>query len=189
MEPTQTPFEMKKLVTNFLRGLVLVTPIAATLYVLYWVFMLIDGLLPVRIPGLGFLIIIGGVTLLGAVSPFLLGNPIISQVRQWVDRVPLIKVIYTAIKDLMTAFVGEKQRFSQPVLVTISRESGLKKMGFVTQKDLSQLGLEGQVAVYLPHSYNFSGNMFIVRAEAVEPLNISGAEAMKFIVSGGVADL
>jgi uncharacterized membrane protein len=180
--------DMKKLMTNFLRGLVLVTPIAATFYVLFWVFTLIDGLLPVRIPGLGFVIIIGGVTLLGAASPFLLGNPIISWVRHWVDRVPLVKVIYTAIKDLMAAFVGEKQRFKQPVLVTISRDTGLKKVGFVTQSDLSRLGLQGHVAVYLPHSYNFSGNMFIVRADAVEPLQISGTEAMKFIVSGGVAD-
>jgi uncharacterized membrane protein len=180
---------MKKLATNVLRGLVLVVPVAATLYVLSSVFMLIDGILPVRVPGLGFIIIIGGITALGAASPLFLGNPILRTVRRAVDRVPLVKVIYTAVKDLMQAFVGEKQRFSEPVLVTINRSTGLKKLGFVTQRDLSQLGLTDHVAVYLPHSYNFSGNLFIVSAESVQPLDVSGTEAMKFIVSGGVTDL
>jgi uncharacterized membrane protein len=180
---------MKKLITNFLRGLVLVVPVAATVYVLYAVFTWIDGILPVRVPGLGFIIIVGGVTAMGALSPLLLGNPLIDWVQKAIDRVPLIKVIYTAVKDLMTAFVGEKQRFSEPVLVTINKPSGLKKLGFVTQRDLSQLGLTDHVAVYLPHSYNFSGNLFIVTTDSVQPLDISGTEAMKFIVSGGVTDI
>lgn len=180
---------MKKLFTNFLRGLVLVVPVAATLYVIYAAFTLIDGLLPVDVPGLGFVIIVGAITALGAISPVLLGNPMAGWAREQLERVPLVKLIYTAVKDLMTAFVGEKQRFSEPVLVTVNRDSGLKKLGFVTQQDLSALGLPGQVAVYLPHSYNFSGNLFVVGRDAVQPLTISGAEAMKFIVSGGVADV
>jgi uncharacterized membrane protein len=180
---------MKKLVTNFLRGLILVAPVAVTLYVIYKAFTTIDGLLPVDIPGLGFLIIVGAITAMGALSPVLLGNPIIGWARDTMERVPLVKVIYTAVKDLMTAFVGEKQRFSEPVLVTVNRDSNLKKLGFITQQDLSSLGLEDQVAVYLPHSYNFSGNLFVVGRDAVQPLPISGADAMKFIVSGGVADV
>jgi uncharacterized membrane protein len=180
---------MKKLITNFLRGLILIVPVAATLYVIYSAFTLIDRILPVDVPGLGFVIIVGAITLLGALSPALLGNPMIRWARDQIDRVPLVHVIYTAVKDLMTAFVGEKQRFSEPVLVTVNRDSGLKKLGFVTQQDLSGLGLPGQVAVYLPHSYNFSGNLFVVGREAVQPLPISGADAMKFIVSGGVADV
>jgi uncharacterized membrane protein len=180
---------MKKLITNFLRGLVLVIPVATTVYILYATFMLIDGLLPVDVPGLGFVIIIATVTTIGAVSPFLLGNPIAAWAQQLIERVPLVKLIYGAVKDLMGAFVGEKQRFKEPVLVTLSKESGIKKLGFVTQRDLSDFGLSGQVAVYLPHSYNFSGNLFIVPSENVVPLPISGAEAMKFIVSGGVTDI
>lgn len=180
---------MKKLFTNFLRGLILVVPVAATLWVIYTAFTLIDGILPVDVPGLGFVIIVGGITVLGAVSPALLGNPMIGWAREQLDRLPLVKVIYTAVKDLMSAFVGEKQRFREPVLVTVNRDSGLKKLGFITQQDLSHLGLKDQVAVYLPHSYNFSGNLFVVRADAIEPLPISGAEAMKFIVSGGVAEV
>ena len=60
-------------------------------------------------------------------------------------------------------------------------------MGFITQKDLSNLGIEkGKVAVYLPHSYNFSGNLFIVPVENITPLDAPPAEVMKFIVTAGV---
>lgn len=180
---------MKQLAKNFFRGLALIVPIAATIYVLYAGFTLIDGLLPVNLPGLGFVIIIGAVTLLGALSPLFLDNPATKWGRRMLDRVPLVKLIYTAVKDLMAAFVGEKARFSEPVLVSISQGGHLKKLGFITRHDLSELGLNGQVAVYLPHSYNFSGNLFIVDKQAVQPLAISGTEAMKFIVSGGVTDI
>ncbi|MEN9581528.1 MAG: hypothetical protein RJA70_4537 [Pseudomonadota bacterium] len=180
---------MKLLATNFFRGLVLVVPIAATFWVLYAAFRFIDSMLPVPLPGVGFLIIVGAVTLLGAASPFLLGTPLSSLARGLLDKLPLVKLIYGAVSDLMAAFVGDKQSFREPVLVTINRENGLKKVGFITQRDLSRLGLSGQVAVYLPHSYNFSGNLFIVPADSVEPLNVTGTEAMKFIVSGGVTDV
>lgn len=180
---------MKILATNFLRGLVLVVPIAATLWVLYASFRFVDSMLPVDLPGVGFLIIVAAVTLLGAASPFLLGTPLSSVGRGLLDKLPLVKLIYGAVRDLMSAFVGDKQSFKEPVLVTVNRENGLKKLGFITQRDLSKLGLEGQVAVYLPHSYNFSGNLFIVPLAAVEPLSVSGTEAMKFIVSGGVTEV
>ena len=148
-----------------------------------------DGILPVRVPGLGFAIIVCAITLLGAASPLFLGNPLIAWARGMLEKVPLVKLIYTAVKDLMAAFVGEKQRFKEPVLVTMNKDSAIKKLGFITQHDLSQWGLKDQVAVYLPHSYNFSGNLFIVPREAVMPLNVSGPDAMKFIVSGGVTDI
>lgn len=180
---------MKRLVTNFFRGLALVVPVAATLYVLWAAFQLIDGLLPVHVPGLGFVIIVCAITLLGAASPLFLGNPLIAWAQGMLERVPLVKLIYTAVKDLMAAFVGDKKRFNEPVLVTMNKDCSIKKLGFLTQRDLSQLGLKDQVAVYLPHSYNFSGNLFIVSKDAVMPLNVSGSEAMKFIVSGGVTDI
>ena len=69
-------------------------------------------------------------------------------------------------------------------------ESGLEKLGFITQEDLSKLGIEGKVAVYLPHSYNFSGNLFIVPSQNVIILkSASSADVMKFIVSGGVTEI
>lgn len=180
---------MKRLVTYFLQGLLLVVPVAATVYALVAGFTLIDNLVPVKIPGLGFVVVIVFVAFLGWLSPYVLGNPLLAWVESWFERVPLVKVIYTALRDLMSAFVGEKKRFTEPVLVLVGRETGLQKMGFVTKKDLESLGIIGKVAVYLPHSYNFSGNLFIVPRENVTPLAINAADAMKFIVSGGVTGL
>lgn len=62
-------------------------------------------------------------------------------------------------------------------------------MGFITHKDLSIIGFEGFVSVYFPHSYNFSGNVFIVPAEKVKPIDANPSDVMKFIVTGGVTEL
>jgi uncharacterized membrane protein len=180
---------VRRLVTYFLQGLLLVVPMAATAYALVAAFTLIDNLIPVRIPGLGFVLILVVIAFLGWLSPYVLANPLAAWLERLLERVPLVKVVYTALRDLMSAFVGEKKRFTEPVLVLVGRESGLQKLGFVTKKDLTSLGLEGKVAVYLPHSYNFSGNLFIVPRENVTPLPVNPADAMKFIVSGGVTEL
>jgi uncharacterized membrane protein len=62
----------------------------------------------------------------------------------------------------------------------------LWKLGFITRESLSEFGLPGMVAIYFPHSYNFSGELYLVPSERVEKLDLSPAEVMKFIVSGGV---
>jgi uncharacterized membrane protein len=87
----------------------------------------------------------------------------------------------------MSAFVGKDKKFTEPVLVKVNKDSELEKLGFITQHDLSRLGIEkGKVAVYLPHSYNFSGNLFIVPARNITPIDASPTEVMKFIVTAGV---
>jgi uncharacterized membrane protein len=74
------------------------------------------------------------------------------------------------------------------VIVEIN-EFGVKQVGFLTQKDLSKLGLTGEVAVYFPFSYSFAGQLCIVNADKVKPLKMSAGEAMKFVVSGGVTSI
>jgi uncharacterized membrane protein len=73
------------------------------------------------------------------------------------------------------------------VLVTINKENALHRIGFVTQSDLSEIGLNEMVVVYFPQSYAFAGDHFLVPRDQVKPLNISGSVAMKFIVSGGIS--
>ena len=103
---------------------------------------------------------------------------------------PLIKTIYESVTDLLSAFVGNKKKFNVPVMVKMNKESDIYKLGFLTREDLSQLGIPNTyVAVYLPHSYNFSGNMFVVPSTQVTTLNLPSSEVMKFIVSGGVIDI
>jgi uncharacterized membrane protein len=180
----------KRLVSYFLQGLLYTVPLAILGYIIYILFTFLDKLIPVDIPGLGLVILIVGITAIG-----FLGNTIIAQPIRWwfeemLNRVPLLKTLYTAFTDIVSAFVGTKKRFNKPVMVKMNKEAEVHKLGFITQEDLGSLGLkEGFIAVYLPHSYNFSGNLFIVPKENVTLIDRSTSDVMKFIVSGGVVDV
>jgi uncharacterized membrane protein len=180
---------INRILKHFLQGLLLVVPLALTWSVLVLSIQWMDGLVPVKIPGLGLLIILVAITFVGYLGSLFITKPIIEWMERGIARVPLISLIYISLKDLMGAFVGDKKKFNKPVLVALNQERSLYKMGFITETDLSILGLPGMVSVYLPHSYNFSGNHFLVSREMVTPLDISGTAAMKFIVSGGVSGI
>ena len=186
---------MNKLIRYFFQGLLLISPLAITIYALVVSFEFVDGLLlnqlykitGINIPGLGLVLIVTFVTLIGIVGSSILIKPILNSLDKIISQAPLVKIIYTSIKDFMSAFVGKDKKFTEPVLVKVNKDSDLEKMGFVTQRDLTSLGIDAdKVAVYLPHSYTFSGNLFIVPAANVKPLNANSAEVMKFIVSAGV---
>ncbi|HET9955365.1 MAG TPA: DUF502 domain-containing protein, partial [Polyangiaceae bacterium] len=104
-------------------------------------------------------------------------------------RVPLVKLIYTSIKDLIGAFVGDHRSFDRPVAMRLAADSPVRMLGFVTREALHTLGFVEHVAVYLPQSYNFAGNLVLVPRALVEPLDVSSGELMTFIVSGGVSGL
>jgi len=182
---------MKYFLRYFFRGLLFVAPASITIYSLYWIFTGVDRLfLHLPVPGLGLLIVVGGTTILGYLGSAWLTKPILQFFDTMLEKLPFVRLIYSSIKDLTSAFVGEKKKFDKPVLFQISHDSNLKRLGFLTQEDLGELGIdEGNVAVYAPHSYNFSGNLFIVEKKYVTPLEADGADIMKFIVSGGVIDI
>jgi uncharacterized membrane protein len=102
--------------------------------------------------------------------------------------VPLFKLIYSSIRDLLEAFVGEDKKFNEPVLVDMG-QGGIRQIGFLTQHDLKAIGLESDVAVYFPLSYSFAGKVMIVPREKIQPLDMKASDAMKFVVSGGVSEL
>ncbi len=117
-----------------------------------------------------------------------MGKPLFEMVEEWLMTIPLVSIIYSSIKDLMSAFVGDKKKFNTPIIVKLS--DNVFRLGFMTQDDLTVLGEAGLVAVYFPHSYNFSGNSYLVPRENVRILkNVNSTEVMKFIVSGGVSEL
>lgn len=202
---------MKKLVSvllsYFFRGLLFTVPAAVTMYVIVRLFMLIDGLFTETIyhflsdhydvvksygliPGLGIVSLFILITLLGVLASSVIALPITRYTNSLLDRVPLVKTIYSAIKDLLSAFVGQEKRFDQPVLVRMSKSAEVEKLGFLTKTDLSALNIKpGKVAVYLPHSYAWSGNLYIVPAENVTPLDSKAADVMKFIMSGAISDV
>jgi uncharacterized membrane protein len=180
----------KKFANYFLRGIILAFPVGVTVWAVIFVFTFLDGLLPTGIPGLSIAIILGGFAFLGFLASTFLEATLLSFFDKTLEKIPLIKVIYTSVRDLLSAFVGKEKRFSKPVLVKLSKETEIYKLGFVTQKDLKSIGIaEGMSAVYLPHSYNFSGNLIIVKNELIQPINAPSDEIMKFIVSGGITSI
>lgn len=186
---------MKKLMGYFFQGLLYIAPLGLTIYAIVLLFNVIDGLIQkyietlikVHIPGLGIALIFISIAFLGMIGGTILGTPVRRVIEKVLDKAPLLKLIYSSIRDLLSAFVGKEKKFTQPVLVKVNTISELEKVGFLTQDDLSNIGIKDKVAVYFPHSYNFSGEMFIVPTEHVRPLNMAPTEAMKFVVSGGVA--
>lgn len=193
---------MKRLLNFFFQGLLFVVPIAVTLWVLFRAILWVDGLLPfqvpihlpgkteIDIPGLGLITIFLFIAAIGWLSSRYIRNPLFSYLEQLIDKAPLVKLIYSSVKDLVQAFVGEKRRFNKPVLVRLEKESEINRIGFITQEDLADLGLEkDKVAVYLPFSYSFAGELIILPRENIRPLNASGTDMMKFIISGGVTEI
>ncbi|WP_245706038.1 DUF502 domain-containing protein [Catalinimonas alkaloidigena] len=190
---------MNRLLRYFFQGLLLVVPLGVTLYVVIAfvrgvdviVYRLIEQYAGVHItvPGLGLVLAAALITLFGWLGSTFLANWLFRWTDALLNRLPLVKIIYTSLKDLLSAFVGDKKKFEHPVVIRLSETSELRRVGFITQPDLAAWHLPGQVAVYVPHSYNFSGNVYLVPKGWVTPLTISGAEAMKFVVSGGVVEL
>ena len=181
---------MKKLINYFFQGLLFIVPITVTGAFVVWAFNKIDGILPFPFPGLGLIIIIAFITIIGFLGSAAIANPINSFFKNLLKKAPLLETIYSAVKDLMNTFVGEKKGFKQAVFVKLFENSTIERIGFITNKDLSSLNInEGRVLVYIPHSYNFSGNLFVVETKYITPIDAPSGEIMKLIVSGGVAEI
>lgn len=178
---------MKRFIRYFLEGLLYVIPLAVTVFILYKVFVTVDSWLKLPFPGLGFVLTILGITVIGFLASNVLTRGLLALVSKVFEKVPFIKLIYTSIKDLIGAFVGEKKSFDKPVLVTLSKDGSAKAIGFITKESLEGYGLTDHVAVYFPQSYNFAGNLLLFPSDQVQPLDVESAEAMAFLVSGGVS--
>lgn len=186
---------MKRLVAYFLQGVLYSAPIGLTIYIIYTVFNVVDGaiqkylqqLFNINIPGLGVVVIFLLFVLLGFLGSSIIAQPFKRIFNRLIEKAPVIKVIYSAFNDLFSAFVGKNKKFNKPVLVMVNTISNLEKLGFITESNLEKLNELEKVAVYFPHSYNFSGELFIVPKEHIKTIDIPSADVMKFIVSGGVA--
>ena len=176
---------MRTLTRSFAQGLLVLAPIAITLWVVVFTVTTLDEWLDTRIPGLGIVIAAVGITIIGYLTGNVVGNKLLAWLEAGMQRVPLIRILYNALRDLFGAFVGGKRKFDKPVAVEIN-EHGLKVLGFLTSESFDDPQLEGHVSVYLPESYNFAGNLVVVPKARVQPLDADGAEFMAFIVSGGV---
>jgi len=188
---------MKKIIKYFLQGLLVFSPLIVTVYIIVAMFSVVDDsantiieqFFDRRIRGVGFVLTLSIITMLGFLSSTLLFRGIFIWFENLLLKSAIVRLIYTSIKDLSNAFVGENKKFNKPVLVRMQKDSGIYKIGFVTQEDFPHIHEKELVAVYLPLSYSFAGDLFLVEKEFVKALNINSMEAMKFIVSGGVTNL
>ena len=179
---------MRTLTRSFAQGLLVLAPVAITSWIVWYTVTTLDRWLETRVPGLGILIAAAGITLIGYLTGNVVGNKLVSWVEAGLQRVPLIRILYNSLRDLLGAFVGQKRKFDKPVAVEMNQH-GLKVLGFLTSERFDDPQLAGHVSVYLPESYNFAGNLIVVPRNRVHPLDADGAEFMAFIMSGGVTDM
>ena len=182
---------MKKLIEYFIKGLVIFVPMALTVFLLIWAFSSLDAglrtLFRIHLPGVGLLLTVALIVVIGFIASNFVGRRLFALIEKVFTGLPLIKLLYSAVKDMIEAFAGDKKSFDKPVIATIAPGGAAKVVGFVTQESLENLGLSDHVAVYVPQSYNFAGNVLLFPKEAVKPLSIESSQAMAFIVSGGVS--
>jgi len=198
----------RKLFQLFLQGLIILAPISITIWTVASLFNWIDGILPNLVhglfptlvgtdqfgvpkhfPGLGFAIVIFLVLFVGYISSSFIVSRVVDLFDKLLEKTPGIKFIYSTIKDFFEAFAGNKRKFTKAVLVSIDAPD-IWRIGFITQEEAGDFGLSEYVAVYLPQSYAFAGHLYFVKPERVRLLtDISSADAMKFAISGGVAEM
>lgn len=178
---------MNDLARNFFEGLLILVPVVTTLYVAWLVLETIDGWLNIPIPGVGFLVTVGLITLTGRYASTVFVQKMLDVLERVLIKAPFVKLLYTSLKDLIAAFMGEKRRFDQPAVVSLSPGGHAEAVGFVTRTDLEFLGLLNHVAVYFPQAYNFAGHVLVFPKEQVRPIEAESADVMAFIVSGGVS--
>lgn len=190
----------RALLNYLIKGLLIVVPIALSLFIVFWAVTTVDSWLNINnilgvnpitgdnrnIPGLGLALVIAIILIAGIFVTNFVTEPMYNWFQRTLNKFPLLNFIFSSIKDLTEAFVGDEKKFNNPVLVDV--EGGMKRIGFLTQNDLSKLDLPGDVIVYFPFSYSFAGQVYIVSKDKIKPLNISASEAMKLVVSGGVSN-
>lgn len=199
---------LKKLLQYFFQGLIVLAPIGITIWVVLGLFNFVDDILPnivhilapdflpndkdgnlTKIPGLGFVVVIAMVLFVGWISSLFIVGRLVAVLDTALEKTPGIKFIYSSVKDFLEAFAGNKKKFDKPVLVNIDAPD-VWRIGFVTQQNAHEFGMQEHVTVYVPHSYAISGITYIVPRERIRPLpNVSASDAMKYAVSGGVTNV
>ncbi len=180
---------MRRLFSYFLNGLLIIAPFTITVWIVVAIIDWLNGMFDLGIPGLGILLMVVLLTLVGYIGSSFLVKPFITLTERIFHKVPLIGIVYSSIRDLFDAFVGDNQKFNKPVMVKMYEGSDNHKLGFVTQEVLESIEAGDKVAVYFPHSYNFSGELFLVPSQNITYLDLPSSDVMKFIVSGGVSKL
>ena len=185
----------------FASGLLAVVPIAATLYLLVWMFTTAENLFGsflvelvprgVRFPGIGVVLGVLGIFCVGLLMRAWIFRTLFHRLEDAVMSVPLIKSVYSALKDFFGLITrnGQQQDLLRVVALTLPG-SGLRLIGFVTRRDFSMLpegiAREGEVMVYFPMSYQIGGYTMFVPESQLETIDMPREAAMRFALTAGV---
>jgi len=189
---------VKKIGSILLKGLVTILPIGLTAYFVYWLGVTTENLLskPIKLviddshywPGMGLvtgflLLFIVGL----AVNAFLVRR-LLGYGEELLLRVPVVKTVYSAIRDMTRLVNTEKKKGDLDRVVTVDVGPG-RLIGFVTQEHASNtLGISGDdlVAVYLPMSYQIGGYTIYIPRSRVTETDLTVEQAMRIALTGGV---
>lgn len=183
----------------FARGLFSLIPIVLTIYIVYQVVAIFEGLVGAGlrallpnwsyVPGVGFLASLLLIYLLGLILNHYLAQQIVSFFERQLLRLPLLKTIYSPLRDLVQLFSKKDQRMGRPVFVQVGDEKALA-LGFVTCEDFSDLklgvDLTGQISVYFPMSYMIGGYILILPKEKVKAIDLPIEKAMSLAITGWI---
>ena len=191
-----------RLRTYFLAGLLVLIPLWVTVGILSWLFNVLDGFLGPRIydylghpvPGLGLAATVLLVFLIGLVTTNIVGRRVMAAVDGALQRIPLVRSIYTIAKQMSDSLLQRHVNFQQVVLVEYPRR-GMYQIGFVTgviegplQDELAARAGERVLNVFMPTTPNpMSGYLIMLPERDVQPLRISVQDGLKLLVSGGMA--
>ncbi|AZU63039.1 DUF502 domain-containing protein [Neobacillus mesonae] len=187
---------MKTILKNFINGILTIVPIILVIYVIYKTFIFLDSLLgnflrpylhEDYIPGIGLLSTIVLITILGWLSTKYITGKIIKIIDWLLEKIPVVKTIYSVIKDTIQSFLGDKKSFSKVALVVVPGTE-MRSIGFITSEQLEDFysPLKDHVAVYVPQTFQVAGFTFLVPKEQVEIIDVKPEDAMKFVLSGGM---
>jgi uncharacterized membrane protein len=191
---------MRHVTTTFLRGLGVVLPVALTVWILVWlaqaaetmlqpVFML---MLPEQyyLPGLGVVLGVLIIYAAGVLVQLFVINKIWEALQGLFERIPLVKTVYSAISDFFDFFSRPRSDDGSTV-VSVDIGGDALLIGFITADVPSSINIPGttgeRVAVYLPLSYQIGGYTLLVARDRVTPLEIGVEEAMRMVLTAGIA--
>jgi uncharacterized membrane protein len=183
----------------FVTGLLTLLPAVVTVYFLVWLVRFAEGLFgkPLQryLPesyhaGMGILAAVALVFVVGALMHAYVFRRIFRRLERGFLGLPLVRSIYTAMRDLLGLFAQDENRPALQVVSVTLPGSGWKLLGFITRSEFGDLprgvGGEGEVAVYLPMSYQVGGYTVMLPRTQVVPLEMSREDALRFILTGGL---
>lgn len=190
---------VKNIQKIFFTGLIAALPIVATVSLVIWLVTSLESLLGsmlrhvlaegAYVPGMGLAVGIVGVFLIGLAMQAWLGRELLKLGEKLLHRMPFVSQVFGAVKEIVSYVSGSEQPRADAVVVVRIGEPPVRMLGLITRDELDFLpehARDGQVAVFLPWSYQIGGFMVFVARSALEPVDITPQEALRLSLTAGV---